>query len=236
MLIGALIAFISALIQGYSGFGGGLIIVPALALLYTPLEAIAITAVAGIFGSLTLLPTALKKVYWPEAAPVMIAVAITIPIGLAFLVSADPTLIRRGMGVFILVASAVLASGWTYPGKRGLVPSVVSGALAGGVTGGFGIPGGPFLVIYFMSAPVEPAVQRANMIVSFSIAIVFMIGGLIFNGAYPQDTIARAIVIVPMFVVGARMGQYIFKIAPAEWFKKVTFGLLVATGITVLLV
>ncbi len=236
LLAAAGVAFLSALIQGYSGFGGGLIIIPILAILFSPIESIAITALAAIFGTATLLPQAVKKAQWSEAAPVSIALAIAIPIGLSFLVAADPILIRRGMGVFILAASAVLISGWTYPGKRNLLTSITAGAITGGVTGSFGIPGGPFMVIYYLSAPVEPAVQRANLIISVGVAIVFLIGGLFVAGAYTPETIMRAIVIVPIFVAGSRTGQYLFKVAPTEWFKKVTFAILIATGISILLV
>jgi uncharacterized membrane protein YfcA len=88
--------------------------VPIIALLLGPLEAIAITAIAMILGNLLLLPSAIKIFHWPEVAPVSIALAIAIPLGLTFLVSADPVLIRRGMGVFILVGALVLMTGWTF--------------------------------------------------------------------------------------------------------------------------
>ena len=102
LLIGTGVAFVSAVIQGYSGFGGGLVVVPILAILFGPIEATAITSIAGLLGNVLLWPDAIKKAYWPEAAPLSIAAAIAIPIGLLFLPTADPTLIRRGMGVFIL--------------------------------------------------------------------------------------------------------------------------------------
>ena len=44
LLLGSLAALVSGLIQGYSGFAGGLIIVPVLAILFSPIEAIAISS------------------------------------------------------------------------------------------------------------------------------------------------------------------------------------------------
>ncbi len=234
LLLAGITAVVSAIVQGYSGFGGGLIIVPILAVLLSPLEAIAITACAAFAGNLMLVPDAMKKAHWSEVIPVSVAIAISIPLGLLFLVSADPTLVRRGMGIFVLFAAVLLMSGWTYRGTRGILPSVIAGGLTGGVTGGFGMPGGPFLVVYFLSAPFAADVQRASIIMSISVGIVFLLAGLIANGAYDDVTIARSVVIVPLFLAGNWLGRYVFRIAPSTWFKKATIGILFATGISVL--
>jgi uncharacterized membrane protein YfcA len=236
LLIGAVVSFVSAVIQGYAGFGGGLVIIPILAILFGPVEAIAITAIAALFGNAVLWRDAFKKAYWPEDGPVCVALAISTPLALLFLVSADPVLIRRGMGVFVLVATGILMSGWTYSGKRGTLTSLTVGALAGGVTGGFGIPGGPFMIVYYMSAPVEPPIQRANMIISVGVGIVFLLGALLAQDVYTSETIGRSVVIIPIFMAGAWTGRYLFKIAPGTWYKKVTYGILVVTGIMVLAV
>ena len=91
-----------------------------------------------------------------------------------------------------------------------MLTSVVTGALTGGITGGFGIPGGPFMVIYFLSAPVAPPNQRANIIVAASVGMVIMIIGLIFGGAYDQATLMRTIIIAPVFLAGTWAGRTLF--------------------------
>jgi uncharacterized membrane protein YfcA len=236
MALGGIVALFSAMIMGYAGFGGGLIIVPILAILFSPVEAIAMVVAAAPFGNVMLLPDALKKAEWREAIPLSIGLAVAIPIGLMFLISAEPVLIRRAMGIFILVSSAILITGWTYPGKRGVFTSLTAGVLAGGVTGGVGIPGGPFMVLYYLSAPVESSVQRANIIVSRWVGISFLLVGLISQGAYTPETLWRVLILVPLYIGGTKAGQYIFKIAPATWFKKVTYGILIVMGVTMLLV
>lgn len=236
LLIAAGVAFISALIQGYSGFGGGLVIVPILAILFGPIEAIAIAAIAALVGNVIMWPDAVKKAHWPEAAPLSIGVALAVPIGLLFLTTADPVIIRRGMGIFILVAAALLINGRLYKGHRNPLTSAIAGLCTGGVMGSFGMPAGPIMVIYYMSSSVEPPVQRANIIISVSVALVFLLGGLIVHGAYHEATIARAIVITPIFMAGAWLGRYLFNVAPLSWFKKVTYAILIATGISILLI
>lgn len=231
LMLGAVATLLSGVIQGFTGFGGGLMVVPILAFLYSPLEAVAIVAIAATVGNIFILPDAIKNTYWPEAAPVSIGIAMAIPLGLTFLISADPDFIRRGMGVFILASAALLMTGWKFSGKRNVFTSLVTGGITGGITGSFGIPGAQFMYVYFLSAPVPPPTQRANIIVSGTIGMIFMIGGLIFEGIYNQQTTGLVIAIAPFFIIGVLAGKRIFKIAPAAWFKYVTYVILVVTGV-----
>ena len=125
-------------------------------------------------------------------------------------------------------------TGWTYRGTRGVTASGVVGTLTGGVTGAFGIPGGPFFVVYFLSASVEPHVQRANIIISVSVAISFLMAGLIVDGVYDSLTLAKSVLVVPMFLIGSRIGKRLFEVIPAAWFKKFAYGLLLVTGVSAL--
>jgi len=235
LLLGSLAALVSGLIQGYSGFAGGLIIVPILAILFSPIEAIAIAAIAALAGSMALITNAVKNADWRETGSVSVAIAISIPLGLLFLVSTDPLIIRRGMGIFILFAAFLLMSGWTYKGTRGHFAGGLTGATSGLVMGAFGVPAGLIFVVYFLSAPVPIVVQRANIIIVVFVALFFLLGGLIVQGAYTAETLARTIIIAPLYLAGSLSGKKLFQIAPAAWFKKAAYTLLLASGLAVLL-
>jgi uncharacterized membrane protein YpjA len=90
------------------------------------------------------------------------------------------------------------------------------------------------MIVYYLSAPVAPPVKRANIIVSSSVGMVFLIGGLILADAYSQETVMRAIAIAPIYLAGTWAGRNLFKIAPAAWFKNVAYMILLATGIMAL--
>jgi len=66
------------------------------------------------------------------------------------------------------------------------------------------------------------------------VAIVFLLVGMIVEGAYTEATIARTIIVVPLFILGAWCGRTLFKIAPFAWFKKITYAILIATGVSIL--
>ncbi len=210
--------------------------VPLLAILYTPIEGIAIVAVAGLVGSSMLLPEKLKNINWRETAPVSIGMSLSIPFGLTFLTATDPTLIRNGTGIFILAAGLLMLSGWTYNGVRNLFTSYIAGSLAGMVTGGFGIPRGPLIVIYYMSSYFATKIQRANVIITVGVGMSFLVRGLIISGSYSEHTIMRSIILAPTFIAGNICSKYLFRVAPLSWFLKVTNLILIAIRVIILIV
>lgn len=235
LLVGSLAAIASGLIQGYSGFAGALIIVPVLAVVFSPIEAIAITVVAGLAGNVALTRNAAKSTDWRETAIVSLAIAFSIPLGLMFLVSTDPLVIRRGMGVFILLAAFLLISGWTYKGPRGIPSGTVVGLTSGLIIGAFGVPSGPVFVVYFLSAPVSVAEQRANIIMTVNVTLTIMMIGLIVEGIYTANTVIRCAVVAPLYLLAAHFGKVLFLSVPSTWFNRVAYTLLLATGVMALL-
>ena len=92
------------------------------------------------------------------------------------------------------------------------------------------------MILYYLSASDAPTVKRANIIVSGAIGISFLIIGLIVEGIYDSPTILRAVIITPVLLAGTWTGRRIFQIAPAAWFKKAIYAILIATGIMALVI
>ena len=72
LIIAASILSISGLMQGYLGFGGAIISVPILVILFGPVSAVGVITPLYIFGAVTILPNALKCFDWKEVAPLSI--------------------------------------------------------------------------------------------------------------------------------------------------------------------
>jgi uncharacterized membrane protein YfcA len=60
--------------------------------------------------------------------------------------------------------------------------------------------------------------------------------GFIFHDVYEQVSIIESGSLVPAFIIGSILGQYLFNVAPAKWFNKVNSVMLLVIGavITVL--
>lgn len=235
LLYAALIAIVSGAIHGYTGFGAALFMVPLFALLFGPVDAIAISIVMGLFGSVQLYPGAARSAHWRELIPVCQAIAIFTPIGTYLLFSVDDEIIQNAMGILVLLAALILLSGWTYKGPRGLVASVVTGGLGGSLTGAAGV-GGPALALYFLSAPSAPAEQRANIVISVAAVLIMTLLSLVVAGGVSQGILLRAIFLIPVYVLGTWSGSRMFVIAPQAYFRRVALWLLVAAGLGILIV
>lgn len=152
LLLAACLALPSGVLQGYAGFGGALFASPFFALLFGPAAGFSTLVILMLFSQAPLFPGALRKGDWKEFAPPSISAAITMPLGVSFLVAADPTFIRRGMGVFILIITIVMMLGYRYTGKRRIWVGIGSGGAAGAISGFFGVPAFPLAAIYLHHA------------------------------------------------------------------------------------
>jgi len=45
----------------------------------------------------------------------------------------------------------------------------------------------------------------------------------------------KAIFVGPVFIFGIYAGRYLFELAPAAWFQKVTYGILICTALFLLI-
>jgi uncharacterized membrane protein YfcA len=236
LLIGILLALGAATMTAYAGFGGALVMVPLFTFLVGPVQAVAIMTICSVVALLHVVPGLMKIIKWSEVVPLFIGILVSASIGSHFLVVADTGTIRLGMGIFILLSAAVLILDFRYSGPRGSLPSMSVGAVTGGIMGGFGVPAGPVMVVYYLAAPEPAQVQRANIMFSVWLLLLVMLGNLLARDAIETATFLRSIFIAPASILGAMLGQFLFKRAPVTWFKKFAHWLLIAIGASLLLV
>ena len=79
-----IVVYFSGIIRGYTGFGSALLTVPALAILFGPVQAVAIEILIEIPVSIGLLPTAYKNFEKKTVVPILIAFLIFVPLGTFF--------------------------------------------------------------------------------------------------------------------------------------------------------
>ncbi len=233
LAIAAVVAVAAGILHGYTGFGGALLMVPLLSLLFGPIEAIVVTVLSGVFGLIPLVPGALKIVRWREIATMSLAIVIVTPLGAAALFVTDPATVRQIIGAIVLVVAVALAVGWVYRGPRGAVPGAVAGALCGAITGFAGM-GGPPVALYFLSAPLPADIQRANIVIAIGVVAVMTVVSFAVGGGIGIETLLRVVALAPPYVAGSWAGARLFAHAPETLYKRVAIGLLIATGIAVL--
>jgi uncharacterized protein len=232
--LGVLIVIFSGLLHGYTGFGAALMMVPLFSFLFGPVEAVAVSSVIAMAGSVQLYPGAARHAHWRELLPILAALTLFTPIGAYMLFNLDPELIRRAMGGFVLIFALVLMSGWVYRGRRGIAASAFVGALAGTISGAVGV-GGPPVAMYFLASPHPPEIQRANIVIAVAVLILMVLIAVAVGGGFTVETLIRGVILTPAYIAGTWSGSRLFTVAPKQYFRRIALWVLLATGLAIVL-
>ncbi|MBE9159893.1 sulfite exporter TauE/SafE family protein [Nodosilinea sp. LEGE 06152] len=224
-LISLGVVAIAGFTRGFSGFGSGLILAPALSLLFTPQLVVATVVLLEMTAGAGLVPEALGKTKWKQVLPLVLSAMALVPVGARFLALLEPTLLRRIIGGLILGFVLLLLTGksrYTHP-RLALTSGV--GALSGFLTGLAGI-GGPPIVLYQMSSSNLAAANRANFIVFFALTQIIALGSYWASGLISVTVGGLFIRLLPAFVVGQVLGQRCFRRVNEKLFRRFVVGLL----------
>ena len=217
---------------GFAGFGGSLTMTPLLALLYWPAEGVILAAFVPTITGIVGWPGVLPHVRWREVAPLLTAALLAIPIGAYFLIVGDPGSIRRVMGLIVLFFAVVMLLGWRYRCPRNKGTSVLSGAVGGILNGYLGM-GGTWISLYFLSAPEESRVQRANLYISMMTISALTVVPHMAGGTMGRDTWIRGAALLLPYAVGISAGARLFRTTSDQSYRRVALWLLIAVGISV---
>lgn len=224
---------IAGLVRGFSGFGAGLILAPALSLLFNPQQVVATVVLLEITAGTGLVPQAIPKTRWREVLPLVVGAVVMVPVGAHFLALLEPTLMRRIIGGLILGFVLLLLTGKSHYDQPSLALTAGVGALSGFLTGLAGI-GGPPIVLYQMSGRNPAAANRANFIVFFALTQVIALGSYWARGLMSVAVGTLFITLVPAFVVGLLVGQRYFKRVDEVFFRRIVTGLLITVAVLAL--
>ncbi|MGB7285596.1 MAG: sulfite exporter TauE/SafE family protein [Salaquimonas sp.] len=226
-----LIVFATGIVRGFSGFGSGMIIGPSTAALFTPKIALAMIAILDVIPTLLIVWPARKDVNWKEVFPVIIGYAVMVPLGVWFLATSDPVYLRWFISLSILVAVAVLWSGWRYGGKRTSVLSFSVGGLGGFMGAAAALPG-PAVLIYWLASSARASSVRANMIYYLFITDMFIIIGYLFADIFTYDAVLMGLLGIPGYFIGILIGMFAFKSASDRLYRNIAYAIILLSAVT----
>lgn len=223
----------AGLIRGFTGFGSGLIMAPVFSLMYGPVVAVPTVIMIEILASAHAVPHAARDVPWRAMIPIWVAAWMAVPLGSWLLVSADPDLLRRAISALVVIVVLVLMTGWRYRGAQTLGGSAVTGALSGFLNAGAGM-GGPPVILYILSGPLDAARARAGLIWNVFVVSTPTLVLLTLNGAIPATTAWRTVVLFVPFLAAMLVGNRLFLKASETTFRRAALWFLLAVGIATL--
>jgi len=229
VLIAALFA---GVVQGMTGFGGGII-----TMLIFP-HFFGITLGAGITGALGIALCASIAYRYRKELSVKMAVLpavlylVVSSLVISYSTMADPAMIKKIFGVFLILLSIyyLFISKNVKNRRLGLAASFVCIAVSAACDGLFGI-GGPLMVLYFMSMTTSTHAYLGTIQLFFWINSVYNTGFRFYKGILlPEHLIFIAFGVVGILAGGAIAGKIVDKLN-GDAMRKVIYIMIGVSGV-----
>ncbi len=222
-----LIAFVSGMARGFSGFGSALIFMPLASSIAAPRLVAALLLIIDFVAALPLLPNAWKQADRKATAVIVAGALVGVPIGTYFLTVLEPVTTRWIISGFVTALLLLLLSGWRYRGQDHAAVSIGVGGLSG-FCSGLAQTGGPPIVGYWLGRPIPSVIARANILLFFGASDFFSAVAYAVSGLINADAIKFALVVGPVYAVGVWFGASLFGRASEAMFRAICYALIAA--------
>jgi uncharacterized membrane protein YfcA len=221
---------------GLSGFGAGLVTLPIVLFVASPLLAAQLAALAGIASQIQAISALRYGLHWRQLLPIVLAGVVGIAIALWLIPPLPIDLFKFGVGCILIAYSLfalALPENWRFT-KRHPIGNLVAGLL-GGMAGGIaGIPGPP--VIMWAAVQSWSATEKRTLIQVFN--LVTLSAMLIISAA--QDRLDPAFAwtaptMLPATIAGAILGVAAFRRLNDRRYQQLVIVLLLIAGITMVI-
>lgn len=213
---------LAGLVRGFSGFGSALIMSPALSLIYGPEVAVPTMSLIDLPAVAYLLPETLRHGKWGSLIPVGLAAVITVPMGAWLLVRLDGDIMRRAIGLVVIVFVVALSLGWRYRKAVRLPLKLGVGAASGFLGGSMGIPGRP-VILFYLSGPEAARTARASIMGFFLFTSAVGLASYASFGLYTGDVLWRAVTLLPLYFGGVWIGSALFGKVSEVAFRRMAY-------------
>ena len=230
------IAALAAFVQGYAGFGFGIVCMAVLSFLIGDLERVAalimILAMAIMLAFL-LGSRSRHPIRWKHVALIVPGMFIGTPLGLKFIEAfGNMPVAELCLGIMLaaFAAQGLVLPRLTYKLPAGLGPP--TGAGGGFLSGAFST-GGPPLVLYLYSQTHDPR-QMKSTVKACLLALTILRAGvmaIVGRGGYTPSLMWAVLWCLPVVLVMLFVGHWVSTKASIETFRKVVYGLIGVSGV-----
>lgn len=231
-LVLALGIFAGFYVQTLVGFAGSLIALPIL-LFKMPLpDAIAYISIFYLFSSVFMISREWRNIDGRIILQLALASIIGVVLGIVVLSSTKPILLKKALGLFILLYVAHGALGRETPrlNRSGIMGL---GVLAGFFSGVFST-GGPLYVICVENRVKDIIRFRATMIGALALVTLARVPALVVGGILTTGHLKMALLVLPAFLIAQFLGKLGFRKMEGRRFKKTLMVLLCISGLLLL--
>jgi uncharacterized membrane protein YfcA len=227
---GMAVAALAGLTRGFSGFGGAMIYMPLIAMIYDPrIAAVTILVVDFVSATPFAIPE-IRRCTWREVGPLSIAMAVGLPVGTWALLVLDPIVLRWCIAAVVLSLVPVLASGWRYHGPPTLLATLGVG-LFSGVSAGAVLIAGPPVILYWLGSGNSARTLRANLMVFFMICDAILVAIYGYANLFEARPLALSVLLGVPYLIGIALGARFFHGASERVYRTIAYAIITLAAV-----
>lgn len=229
------VAAVSGLVQGLSGFAFGLIATAFWAWMMSPQQVVPLVVLSSLIGQLVSFIEIRSEIRPKLAGPFLIGGMLGVPLGMVVLQSLNIFVFRATVGIGIILLCAVM---WRTDRNRKVQGNIYAdgcvGVVSGFMAGACGI-GGPPMTIWCALQKWPMRVQRATYQLFLIFIQVFIIAIMFWKGILHADILNSFYFIAPTVVVFSWTDSILARRLDQAQFRKIILLLLLLSGIALIL-
>ncbi|MDR3510745.1 MAG: sulfite exporter TauE/SafE family protein [Caulobacteraceae bacterium] len=217
--------FAGGLLQGFTGFGFALAAVPLISLFLPPTQVLPYVMALQAALGLASLPGAWSRCHWRLLGWLTLGVAAGTPVGLWAIAALSPAAGRLGVGLAVLTAFAVLATGARIPMRRSRLAATGAGVAAGVMNGLAGMSGPPAVALV-VAAEMKAEEARATLMVFVFGAALAALAPMGLAGELSPRMAMPLLAALPALGVSWLLGSALFRRTSEARHRQVALGVL----------
>ena len=225
------VSAVAGFMRGFVGVGSGMLMAPIFAILFGPIDTVAIIIMMDLVVTVQLLPSVRKNIEWRIIVPMGIAALFFMPLGRWLLVNVNADLMTRCIAWVVLIFVMLLIVRWKYDGKKRLGTTIVVGAISGVMIAATSL-GNPPVILYLLSSRTDRAAKnRANFTGYFFITLVALFCLMLATKMINGTAVLHTLMLLPVFMLCAWVGAKYFKKSNEKTYRGVAFALLFGVAV-----
>ena len=228
-----IVIIFSGFIRGFLGFGSGLITIPILSFIYSPIFAVVFNIIIEIPTTIYLTFIGIKNCKFKEISPMFISMMLTIPIGTIFLISFDEQIIKILMSILVILFVLLIASGWRLKSTITKYVLIIGGTASGLMQGSTGMSGPPFATI-LLSKGDSDQITRGNISIMSSGIVISTVISMYFFNLFSFELIFTGMVASPIYIIASYTGSLFFNSSGKKYFRNMSLFALGIIGLVTL--
>ena len=233
-LLIVLVILFSGFIRGFLGFGSGLITIPILSYLYSPVFAMVFNIAIEIPATIYLTYVGAKSCKFKEISPMFFSMMLTIPIGTIFLVSVNEQLIKIIMSILVIFFVLLIASGWKLKATVTKYVLTISGVISGLMQGATGMGGPPYATVLLSKGDSDNVTRGNILIMSTGIVISAIISFYMFN-LFTKELLLTGLITSPIYILATYTGTKFFDLSGNRYYRNISLFSLGLIGVLTLI-